>query len=444
MIFSENESYSYLSELISISQADSVQITLTGVISCNQRFALNNLTTNGYSDELELTITSIINQKTGRVSTNNLSKENILTYFRLSEEIARKNNSSSEYVDLLEKQQYLPSINYSGTTTKINNDERINFINYVITISKINKLSTSGYFENSHTFIAILNSNGLFSYNQGSMFKLSSTARSISGLGSSRVIKTGFNIDNLDIDKFTEKLIERTILSKNPIQLEPGKYTVILEPDAMADITAYYSYFMDARAADEGRSFFSKDNKRSKIGDKINSEKVNIFSDPIHPLVPTVPFNFEGETLSKTYWIKNGQLLNLQRTRFWSKVSKLPSIPEPNNLILSGSDKKIEEIIENTENGLMVNRFWYIRVVDLKTLLLTGLTRDGVFEIKNGRINNSVRNFRFNESPINIFNNVTDIGVSVTASGSETNSFRILVPPAKITNFNFTSNSNAI
>jgi predicted Zn-dependent protease len=444
MIFSENDANSYLSELISLSKADSVQLRFSGTVSCNQRFALNHLTTNGYSDELELTITSRIKQKSGTVSTNDLSKDNIVKFFRLSEDIARNNSTSSEYVEPLGKQEYLNSINYSSITAKLNNTDRINFINNIITNSKTNKLISAGYFENRHTFISILNSTGLFAYNQGSLYKLSSTSKSKEGKGSSRIVSTSFNIDELDIDNFTEKLVEKTLLSKNPIELVPGKYTVILEADAMADISAYYSYFMDARAAEEGRSFFSNGNNNNKIGNKLNSEIVNLYSDPLNSLVPTVPFNSEGEPVNKIYWIKNGHLVNLKRTRFWGKVSKQVPIPEPNNLILSGTNKNIDEIIKNTEKGLLINRFWYIRVVDLKTLLLTGLTRDGVYEIRNGSITNSVSNFRFNESPVNVFSNITDLGIPVNSSGSETSEFRILTPPAKINNFNFTSKSEAI
>jgi predicted Zn-dependent protease len=201
--------------------------------------------------------------------------------------------------------------------------------------------------------------------------------------------------------------------------------------------------YMSIRSADEGRSFFSENSNGNKIGQKLVSEKVDIYSDPQNELAPSAPFNYEGIAVNKTNWFNEGVLENLYSSRFWAKKTGSQYVPFPSNVIMNGTDKSVEDLISETETGIFVTRLWYIRSVDAKQMLLTGLTRDGVFLIENGKIKHPINNFRFNESPVNVMKNVIDMSVAEKIVGSETGDSNIVVPALKLSEFNFSTISEA-
>ena len=173
------------------------------------------------------------------------------------------------------------------------------------------------------------------------------------------------------------------------------------------------------------------------MGEKIVDERVNVYSDPLHPEVPTSTWNSEGHPLKKTVWLEKGVVKNLAYSRFWAKEKGVDSVPFPPNGIMQGGDASLEDLIKSTKKGILVTRLWYIRSVDPQTLLYTGLTRDGTFYIENGKIKHPVKNFRFNESPIIMLNNLETLGKQVRINGN-------LIPYMKIRDFTFTSLSDAV
>jgi predicted Zn-dependent protease len=164
---------------------------------------------------------------------------------------------------------------------------------------------------------------------------------------------------------------------------------------------------------------------------------VTIWSDPSHPDVPTAPWRGDGRPYERTTWFEKGVVRNLFYSRYWAEKQGKPATPAPPNFIMEGGNASVEELIRDTARGVLVTRFWYIRFVDPQTLLLTGLTRDGTFYIEDGRIKHAVKNFRFNESPIIMLNNLDALGRPVRIQGS-------LVPPLRIRDFTFTSLSDAV
>jgi len=238
--------------------------------------------------------------------------------------------------------------------------------------------------------------------------------------------------------------MDRAVLSQKPIELKPGKYTTILEKMATCDMVGKLIGFMNRRSADEGRSFFSDKDKGNKIGEKLLSDKVNIYTDPQNPIAPTTPFTGEGLPLFKTAWFENGVLKNLFSNRYWAEKTNSPVMPYPANLIMTGTNKSLEELIKNTDKGVFVIRLWYIRTVDPQSILLTGLSRDGIFYIENGEIKYPVKNFRFNESPVNVLKNLTDMSKEEKVIGAETEYMKIIVPDIKVEDFNFSTLSDAI
>ncbi|MDX1426994.1 MAG: metallopeptidase TldD-related protein, partial [Salegentibacter mishustinae] len=244
-----------------------------------------------------------------------------------------------------------------------------------------------------------------------------------------------------DVKKFNPEeaakvAIDKAVMSREARAIEPGKYTVILEPAASVDLLRNMSGAFNARTADEGRSFMSKDNG-TKMGEKIVDERVNIWSDPLHPDVPTSTWNGEGMPLKKMKWIENGVVKNLAYSRYWAEQKGVDPVPYPSNFIMEGGDASREELIKSTKRGILVTRLWYIRSVDPQTLLYTGLTRDGTFYIENGEIRYPVKNFRFNESPIIMLNNLETLGEQVRINGN-------LIPYMKVRDFTFTSLSDAV
>jgi predicted Zn-dependent protease len=444
MLLNENEAKNLLSKILKYSAADSALASLRGENIYNLRFARNSLTTNGFSDGLSLRISSNIGKKTGTVTTNRFDDESVKAAVTRSEDIARFSPDNREFMPPLGTESYEQAKNYSADTENLLSEKRSEYISYIVNQSVKNDIVSAGYMEDAVSFSAIMSTNGLFAYNKSTMAKLSTTARTPDGTGSSRFEKNFFDINLLDHKTPSDKVIERSKLSANPKEIPPGRYTVILEPSAAADMVNYCLGFMGSRGADEGRSYFSKQGGGNLIGELLVDTKVNIYSDPSDINAPSIPFTEEGEPRNKVVWFENGVLKNLYRNRFWADKTSQPSVPYPSNIIMKGTDRSLESLISETPSGILVTRLWYIRTVDPKTMLLTGLTRDGVFEIKDGKISRSLKNFRFNESPVNILKNVIDMSASEKAVGAESDDFAIYVPALKIADFNFSSLSDAI
>src|SRR4030095_1478719 len=444
MILSESESKNLLTKVLNNSTADSVLATLTGENVYNLRFARNSLTTDGFSDSLSLSVSSNIGKKTGALSTNKFDEESIKAAVAKSEEIAMYSPDNKEFMPPLGMQTYSEANNYAADTENLKAGDRSEMLSYIINGSDRKDVVSAGYLEDAVSFTSVMSSNGLFAYNKETDAGFSATSRTKDGTGSSRFEKIYVDINDLPYKKLSDWVIDRSKLSLNPAELKPGRYTVILEPSAAADMIDLCLNFMGSRGADEGRSFFSKPGGGNLIGEALADSRVNIYSNPTDLNAPSIPFTSEGQPRNRISWFENGVLKNLHRNRFWAEKTNTESIPYPSNVIMQGSNKSTEQLISESENAVLVTRFWYIRTVEPKTMLLTGFTRDGVFEIKNGKISRPVKNFRFNESPMNILKNIVDIGRPEKSVGSETGDFPIFVPALKISNFNFSSLSDAI
>ncbi|HUR37701.1 MAG TPA: metallopeptidase TldD-related protein, partial [Terriglobales bacterium] len=241
---------------------------------------------------------------------------------------------------------------------------------------------------------------------------------------------------------------EKSVLSQNPRKLDPGKYTVILEAAAVRELLPLIAGAFNARAAEEGRSFFSKRGGGTRIGEKLFSDKVTLRSDPFDPRNPGLPWGGGGGfggggggasslPAAKMTWIENGVVKNLSYNRYWAQRKNVAPTPGLGSIILEGEDNSLADLIKSTEKGLIVTHFWYIRTVNPQTIQNTGLTRDGVFMIENGKITYPVNNFRWNESPANLLANVEMMSRPKRVSG-------MLLPDMRIRDFNMSSISDAI
>ncbi|HKO60844.1 MAG TPA: metallopeptidase TldD-related protein, partial [Pyrinomonadaceae bacterium] len=237
--------------------------------------------------------------------------------------------------------------------------------------------------------------------------------------------------------------------SRSPRTLEPGIYTAILEPQAVADLLSGFIFGFDARNADEGRSPFSAPGGKTRVGEQIFDPRINIYSDPWHPQLPGAPAAQGGIPAQRVHLVRNGVLENLIYSRFWAKQKDKQPTPGPVNNIMASATAPatIDEMIKSTNRGLLIGRFWYIRGVDPRTALQTGLTRDGVWYVENGKIQYPVNNFRFNQSLVQLLapGNVEMIGAPERVGSSEgQGTASAMLPALKVKQFTFTSQSEAV
>jgi len=446
-IVTEKEAKKILTKVLSFSKADECECNLNGQLTGNIRYARNTVTTAGEVSDLTLSVQSTYGKKVGVTTINEFDDASLEKVVRRSEELAKLAPDNPEYMQNLKPQKYSKMNTYFDSTAKVDPEYRAKAADDGITPSKKNKLVASGFLTDSYTMSAIMNNNGLFAYNISTNASFSATIRTEDGRGSGWVTRDYADVEKMDTAEASKIAIQKSLASVNAKELEPGKYTVILEPAAGVGLLGNLVNSMGQRAADEGRSFLSykakdqeKNPPKNKLGEKMFDERVNIYSDPHHPEVPTPTFAGDGSPVKKTYWIKNGKIENFQNSRYWADKTGTkynPTATGGNQWLMSGGDESLEDMIKNTRRGILVTRLWYIRQLDPQTLLYTGLTRDGTFYIENGKIKYPVKNFRFNESPIVMLNNIEALGKPVRINGN-------MVPPMKIRDFTFSSLSDAV
>ncbi|MEO5683378.1 MAG: TldD/PmbA family protein [Chitinophagaceae bacterium] len=442
-ILNKEDAQALLKKVIAFSKADECEVALNGSEGGNIRYARNSVSTSGEISSMVLGVTSTFGKKSGTATINEFDDASLEKCIRRAEELAQLAPENPEYMPLLGPQTFKTSKAFIPATAAVTPDTRAEAVAKSITVSKDAKLEAAGFIENTTSFTAVLNSKGLYAYDTDTDVTFSITTRNAAGTGSGYAAR-GFNdIKKLDTLSATKVAAMKANGSVNAKAIEPGKYTVILEPVAVTYFLENMFRGFDARSADEGRSFMSKKGGGNRLGEKLMDEKVTIYSDPYNEELPSSTWNRDGQPLERMNWIEKGVVKNLAYSRYWAQKTNKPAIPFGSNFIMEGGTQSLEEMIKTTERGVLVSRLWYIRMVDPQTLLLTGLTRDGTFYIENGVIKHPIKNFRFNESPVIALNNVEALGIPERSISVE--SYRsYLVPPMKIRDFTFSSLSDAI
>lgn len=432
--------------VLSFSKAEEARVTIGSGVRGNTRFAVNQVSTSGDNFDTSVTIRSAFGKKSASSTTNDLDDAALRAAVETSERLARLSPENPESMTELEPQQNVESRNWADATAVLDPAGRAAAVQLITEPSKRAGLSATGYLEANAGSFAVANSKGLFAYNRQTSVGLTTTVRTPDGSGSGWAGAADDDVGRIDAAALGARAIEKAKLSMNPVAIEPGRYTVVLEPTAVGNLVQLVAFAANARQADEGRSFFTKAGGGNKIGLKVLDERVSISSDPLDSEAYANTFTGEGLPASRTVWIENGVVKNLIYDRFWAQKQGKTATPLSGTLKMSGGSATTEEMIASTQRGILVTRFWYIRAVDPRTILYTGLTRDGTFLIENGKITRAVKNLRFNESPIFMLNNVETLGRPVRVSASEDGSpgFAIVVPPIKVRDFNFTSLSDAI
>jgi predicted Zn-dependent protease len=442
-MYTEQQAKAILDKVLALSKADECTATLTGGLNGNIRFALNNVSTSGVVSDADLVVQVAFGKRVGVATINSFDDESLRNVVQRAEELARLAPENEEFMPAIGKQSYTPSDTYAPSTAGISPEYRAKVAASSIAPSKADNLIAAGFLIDGAGFIAFANSNGNFGYQRTTDVNYTCTVRTEDGTGSGWVARNVEDVDKFDTDEAIQVAMAKAKGSRDAKALEPGKYTVILEPAASAGLISFMMNGFDARQADEGRSFLSRKGGGNRMGEQVFDPRVIISADPWDEDAPVLPWDGEGLPREKMTIIDKGKVNYLEYSRFWAQKQGKVAKGSPGNLLMAGGDKSTMDLVKSTERGILVTRTWYIRMVDPQTVLLTGLTRDGTFYIENGAIKHPIKNFRFNESPVIMLNNIEELGRPVRIAGDETN-YSMMIPPMKIRDFTFSSLSDAV
>jgi len=431
---------------LSFATADETRVLVSSTNVANSRFAVNQISTGGDSFDSTVTVIARFGKRSGSSSTNQLDDDGLRAAVQMAERIAKLSPEDSEAMPELGPQTYQAGINWSDATASLDPSSRAESIKRITDPAKQAKLVSTGFMEAITGAQAIANNKGLFAYNRSTASVLTTTVRTPDGTGSGWAGATHHDWSRIDPSALGVRATEKARDSVNAVAVEPGRYTVVFEPTAVGNLVQFISRALNARSADEGRSFFSMAGGKNKIGQRVVDERVTITSDPFDADVAASPFSGDGLPTRRVVWIENGVVKNLDYDRYWAQKQGREPTGAGNSIRMSGGSASLEDLIRSTQRGLLVTRFWYLRPVDQRTILYTGLTRDGTFLIENGKKTKPVKNLRFNDSPIFMLNNLQAMGVPVRVSASEGGEpgQAIMVPPIKVRDFSFTSLSDAV
>ena len=442
-ILSEQEAKAILDKVVKFSKADECSAQLTGTITGNIRYALNSVSTSGHVSDADLAVEVAFGKKVGTATINTFDDKSLETVVRRAEELARLAPDNPEFVPAIDKQVYKPTHTFVEKTAAITPEYRAQVAAACIEPCRKEKLVAAGFFSDAQNFSAIANSKGNFGYQKSTGMDFTCTVRTDDAKGSGWVARNLADVSKFDAASDIRIAMQKARGSVDAKALEPGKYTVIMEPAATAGLISFMMFGFDARQADEGRSFLSKKGGGNKVGEKMFDERVTIYADPWHEEAAVMPWDNDGLARERTSIITKGKVEYLQYSRYWAQKQGKRAVGQPGNLIMVGGDKSTMDLVKGTRKGVLVTRTWYIRMVDPQTVLLTGLTRDGTFYIENGEIKYPIKNFRFNESPAIMLNNIEEIGKPVRV-GDDESPFVMMIPPMKIRDFTFSSLSDAV
>jgi predicted Zn-dependent protease len=447
MLFTEQEVKGLTEKILSMVKADDATASVGSNKQSHLRFAANNVLTSGMREGRTANVTVWIGGKRGSSSTNDLDDASLRAMVEKAEAIARTAPPDREYMPTLGKQTYKPVNAYFEATANLSLGDRAKQIGAILAEFEKSNIIGAGFHNATAQAGGSATKNGNFEYERSTGVGLSVTSRTPDGTSSGYFLRSHNDIAKLDTMRVARESIRKALDGRGARVVEPGVYTVILEPQAVADLIGGFGFGFNARNAEEGRSVFSAPGGGTKLGLKVFDEKVTILSDPWHPELPGSQSAQGGIPAERITMVNKGVLENLTYTRFWAAQKDTRPTPGPVNTIFqtSGPTHTIEEMIKATPRGILVSRFWYIRQTDPRTASSTGLTRDGVWWIENGKIAYPLKNFRFNQSTVQMLapGNVMMVSKPERVGSSEGGGGSLL-PALKIREFNFTSQSEAV
>ena len=406
-------------------------ITITASEQAYTRFANNGITTASFNLRHNLSIAVTRDGRTGSMAVNAFDDASLMSAMKHAEELAAIAPPNPERLPPVGAQDFPSATGLDEHTAAARAPEMIPHVKTIIDAALRKKMVAAGLIERSLLVTCIANKAGLFGFHRSSDSQLTTTIRMADGSSSGWAGQPSTKLAALDSAGLASTAIDKCKRWKNPRKLEPGNYTVVLEPTAAGDLVRLIAGAFSARNTEEGRTFLSKRGGGTLLGEKVFPEFVTLRMDPSDPRQPSPPWTSDFLPAREIKWIDKGVIANLAYDRYWaSKTGKQPT-PDAFGgfaggvggaaaaLIMEGGNESLQDLIASVERGLLVTHLWYIRGVNPQTLQQTGLTRDGLFLIEKGKITTPVMNMRFLESPVRLLKNTLRIGQAVRVRGLE-------------------------
>jgi PmbA protein len=419
------------------------------------RFANNTIHQNVSELNEVASIRVAFDGKTARATTNRFDDESLRRAVQSAESISRVEEPDPDRLPMARAEEgeiALSPQRWFAQTAEITPADRAEAVSKIVAVAKKNKLVTAGIYSTSKSAEAVVNSNGLNVFHRQTAAEVSITMLGDDSSGWQK--SNSPQASNLDPVRLAEIAAKKARDSNGPKELAPGKYTVVLEPAAVLDLIGFMFWDFGGQAILDQRSFLN-----NRIGTRLFGENITITDDVYHPLQSNAPFDGEGVRRERVTLVEKGVIRKLvyarataekmRKSEAAAKVGEIKvtghGFPLPNEMgeaptnivfITPGGEQTVEQMIAETEKGILITRLWYIREVDPYEKILTGMTRDGTFLVEDGKVKQGIRNFRFNQSLIEFLSNVEAMGQAVRASGEE--AFDMVVPAMKVKGFNFT------
>jgi predicted Zn-dependent protease len=443
---SRDDARALCGRILKFSSADEARVNVWSSARGNTRFAVNQISTSGDVTSTDVSVTSAFGRRLATASTNRSDEASLRAVVETSERLARLAPEDPEYLGELATLAVPERNAVFDRTVALTPESRATAAAAIARAAAGRGLISTGYITHATGSRAVMTSKGQFAWTAASDGNITTTVRTPDGTGSGWAGTGFFDWDAVDATSLASTAIDKAERSREPRDVEPGAWVTILEPTAVANMVGLMMGALGARPADEGRSYFSRPKGANRIGEQFLDPRVTIWTDPMDRDLLSLPFNNQGLPNRREVWVENGHLRTLVYDRYWATRTKRQPTGFVAGYAMAGGDATVDDMIRSTQRGLLVTRLWYIRPVDPRTILFTGLTRDGIFLIENGRIAHPVKNLRWNESPIAMLNQIEALGRPVRVSPSESGdtASAVIVPPLKVKAFTFTSTSDAV
>lgn len=434
-------------------------VIVTDKTQANLRWANSTLTTNGVIQEREITVIAFVAMDggiaAGAISRTQINEDEIESAI---DEAIRSARSAGPAEDAQELAKDIQAGNWDGAHVPTDSGVFSRFapeLGEMLKKSTLDSIELFGYAEHTHETTWVGSKGGMRLRHDGPIGRVEMTGKSHQRSRSTWEGIETHDFTNVSIPAIDKKIRERLEWQAKKIDLPAGKYDTILPSGSVGDLLTYMMWVSDARSAWEGQSVFSKKGGGTRVGEKLTDVPVNLYSDPKNALLPfdshltqteSSPFGSvfdNGQAHKRVDWLKEGVLTSLIQTRATAALTSLPFTPMGNNVILEvpGATGTLEDCISRVEHGLLLTTFWYIRMVDPNSLLLTGLTRDGVYYVKNGEVQGATNNFRWNDSPVSALSRIASAGASQWTQPREWagDITQMYMPPLVIRDFNMST-----
>jgi predicted Zn-dependent protease len=425
------------------SKADQAELVCESEEFYLTRFAENQIHQNMGRSDSAVWCRAVFGKKIGVSRSNDSTREGVKRLVNIAENIARNQVEDPDFQSLLSSPGRSKSIGFHGRTFDFSAGDRADAVVDIVDRARSEALGCAGTFQTSGTSLAVSNTLGTENFARNTEYRFSLTATARDGR-SGWAQAAGRDIGEFDFKRVSQWAFDKASFRGEPIELEPGQYTVILEPDAVANFLLFLAFLgFGGKLLHQRRSFMSE-----KIGEKIMGDNITITEDPFHPRIEYLPFDYEGAPKRKVVMIENGIARAGVYNSYYASLDGTESTghalqpdnsygPYPKAMVISPGDATPEEMIKSTERGVYITRFWYLNFLNPMQTLVTGYTRDGTFLIENGELTRPVVDMRVQQSMLEAFSNVA--ALSNTERLIPQYGALMLVPFMKINNFNLTS-----